>query len=362
MTMQPNRAIVIEDDRSWNQILSEILSDHGFEVDSAYNLQEAIDHLKNNTHRLAVVDLSLSPKDHNNTDGLRVLQAVRLMDPNCRSILLTGFATVELAVSALTNYHAFTFLRKESFSRGQFRDIINKILLTAPADLSQSIYPESNHARFYSDREGDKKNNYKGAALVVEDDAGWRGIIEELLADLDYQVISCASFGDALGYIRREKFNLAVVDMSLTGSIQNFWNPNTPQKNLEGYQLLAATHAGKITTIVVSGVASPDEIMKVYSQKSVFAYLEKQSFDRNKFSKLVLESQIQKLDLSETSSLTDREKDVFDLVAQGLTNKEIAEKLAITTNTVKRHIKAIFEKLNVHTRSAAASKAVSEKG
>jgi DNA-binding NarL/FixJ family response regulator len=41
-----------------------------------------------------------------------------------------------------------------------------------------------------------------------------------------------------------------------------------------------------------------------------------------------------------------------------MTNKEIAEKLVITTNTVKRHLKSVFEKLDVHTRSAAAAKAV----
>ena len=40
------------------------------------------------------------------------------------------------------------------------------------------------------------------------------------------------------------------------------------------------------------------------------------------------------------------------------TNKEIAEALVITTNTVKRHLKAIFTKLDVHTRSAAAAKAI----
>jgi regulatory LuxR family protein len=34
----------------------------------------------------------------------------------------------------------------------------------------------------------------------------------------------------------------------------------------------------------------------------------------------------------------------------------MAEKLVITTNTVKRHLKAIFEKLNFHTRSAATAK------
>ena len=52
---------------------------------------------------------------------------------------------------------------------------------------------------------------------------------------------------------------------------------------------------------------------------------------------------------------------MLNLLAQGLTNKEIAEKLVITTNTVKRHLKAIFEKLDVHTRAAAVAIATKSK-
>src|SRR5512146_462893 len=127
------KALVVEDDHSWQQILSELLSDCGMEVEVAASVEEASLHLKAETHRLAVVDLSLSPKDHNNVDGLRVLDEVRRLDPNCRTILLTGFATVELAVSALTDHGAFTFLRKESFQRGQFRDLVRRILASPPS-------------------------------------------------------------------------------------------------------------------------------------------------------------------------------------------------------------------------------------
>ncbi len=77
MTNPAPRALVVEDDNSWQQILGEILSDSGLEVDIADNVDQATLVLKEHPHRLAVVDLSLSPKDHNNYDGLRVLDAVR---------------------------------------------------------------------------------------------------------------------------------------------------------------------------------------------------------------------------------------------------------------------------------------------
>ena len=74
------RALVVEDDHSWQQIISEILSDCGLDVDLATSLEEATLALKSQMHRVAVIDLSLSPNDHNNIDGLRVLDAVRKLD------------------------------------------------------------------------------------------------------------------------------------------------------------------------------------------------------------------------------------------------------------------------------------------
>jgi len=46
-------------------------------------------------------------------------------------------------------------------------------------------------------------------ALVVEDDAGWRSILEELLSDAGFQSAPAQGFGDAFGYLRKEKFSLA---------------------------------------------------------------------------------------------------------------------------------------------------------
>jgi len=59
--------------------------------------------------------------------------------------------------------------------------------------------------------------------------------------------------------------------------------------------------------------------------------------------------------------LTDRELDVLRLVAQGLTNREVAEQLYIAENTVKNHVRNILEKLHLHSRMEAVLYAVREK-
>jgi LuxR family maltose regulon positive regulatory protein len=55
--------------------------------------------------------------------------------------------------------------------------------------------------------------------------------------------------------------------------------------------------------------------------------------------------------------LSAREGDILKLIAEGLSNKEIARNLAITPETVKSHVKHIFTKLNVEKRAQAVSRA-----
>ncbi len=59
----------------------------------------------------------------------------------------------------------------------------------------------------------------------------------------------------------------------------------------------------------------------------------------------------------ETSPLSPRELEVLRLVADGLGNKEIAERLAISLSTVKTHVQDILERLSVSDRTQAAVKA-----
>ena len=59
--------------------------------------------------------------------------------------------------------------------------------------------------------------------------------------------------------------------------------------------------------------------------------------------------------------LTERELEVLRLVAQGMSNKEIATELYISENTVKNHVRNILEKLHLHSRMEAVVYAVREK-
>jgi DNA-binding NarL/FixJ family response regulator len=56
-------------------------------------------------------------------------------------------------------------------------------------------------------------------------------------------------------------------------------------------------------------------------------------------------------------ALTDREREILDLVARGLTNSEIARRLVLSPKTVRNHVSNVFAKLAVATRAEAVAQA-----
>ena len=56
--------------------------------------------------------------------------------------------------------------------------------------------------------------------------------------------------------------------------------------------------------------------------------------------------------------LTTREVEVLRLVAQGMTNEQVAEQLVISSRTVNTHLTAIYGKIGVSSRSAATRYAI----
>jgi DNA-binding NarL/FixJ family response regulator len=62
---------------------------------------------------------------------------------------------------------------------------------------------------------------------------------------------------------------------------------------------------------------------------------------------------------NDTAKVTDRERDVLELLVQGATNRDIARQLLITENTVKVHLRNILEKLHLRNRQQAAAFAIS---
>jgi RNA polymerase sigma factor (sigma-70 family) len=201
--------------------------------------------------------------------------------------------------------------------------------------------------------------------LIVEDDPRWRDIYDDVLSDEGYVLHSAISYGEARGWLQREEIALAIVDLHLISSAK-------PDDNRDGFWMLRAAQQRRIPTIVVSALGAPDDIDRAYEEFNVFAFVEKEGFDRREFRTMIAEAihshlpggpveaaidQKPPID-SALSELTDRERDVLKLLVQGRTNPQIADQLGITANTVKKHVDHILQKLHVSTRAAAVAVAM----
>ena len=63
----------------------------------------------------------------------------------------------------------------------------------------------------------------------------------------------------------------------------------------------------------------------------------------------------------EDYGLTTREQSILELMTKGLIKKEIADRLSVSYHTVDTHLRNIYAKLHVHTRTGAVSKALKER-
>lgn len=89
---------------------------------------------------------------------------------------------------------------------------------------------------------------------------------------------------------------------------------------------------------------------------SVVGYFE---FDKQRYAIAHIQGALKKSDSALTNLLTERESQIVTLVASGQSNKQVASQLHISEFTVSAHLRRIFIKLNVDSRTAMAYKCAS---
>jgi DNA-binding NarL/FixJ family response regulator len=110
---------------------------------------------------------------------------------------------------------------------------------------------------------------------------------------------------------------------------------------VSGFVLKDATFDEFVQTIRT--VAAGGKVLPPRMTESLFAQIAKEA-----------ESRGDELPLDEVR-MTPREREVIDLIGEGLSNKEIAQRLNIATHTVKSHVRNVMEKLALHTRLQIAA-------
>ncbi len=194
--------------------------------------------------------------------------------------------------------------------------------------------------------------------VIAEDQRMLLGALGSLLdLEEDMIVVGKASDGEkAIELVRLHKPDICIMDIEMPG--KNGLEAAEELKDLPCKVIILTTFArsGYFERAIKAGVSgyllkdSPSEelastIRSVLDGRRVFA------------SELVDEA----YGNDKENPLTDREKEVLELIADGKNTKEIATELYLTTGTIRNYISIILDKLNVSNR-VEAIKRFNEKG
>ncbi len=101
-----NKILVIDDDVSFCMLLNTFLTRKGFEVSTAYSIEEAKQLFEQTPFRLVLTDVRLP-----DGDGVEILQYIKAADPTIQVILMTGYTDIKTAVNAM-KLGAFDYVAK----------------------------------------------------------------------------------------------------------------------------------------------------------------------------------------------------------------------------------------------------------
>lgn len=121
--------LVIEDDKYMNEMLTDILSDEGYKVDSAINVLDAINKLKYNDKKydLLVIDYNLQhPKGIN---GIDIFEIAKEENPDIKAVLITAFVS-EKTMREITMSKGIDAFMEKPFIISDLVDTIDELTRT----------------------------------------------------------------------------------------------------------------------------------------------------------------------------------------------------------------------------------------
>ncbi|MHB8931121.1 MAG: LuxR C-terminal-related transcriptional regulator [Melioribacteraceae bacterium] len=204
--------------------------------------------------------------------------------------------------------------------------------------------------------------------LLIEDNRLLReGIVTMLKKQADMHVVATVGNGEnILQLIGKRYLNIVLLDIGLRNQnslqIAKLTKQHFPkiklivmdliplqtdvfefvQAGVTGFILKDASVNDFLKTI--RSVFQGDQVLPPHLTGSLFTQIVEHALNGSKPTEII-----------EAIRMTKREKQVIELIADGSTNKEIAQKLHLSPYTVKSHVHNILEKLTLHTRIQIAN-------
>ncbi len=203
---------------------------------------------------------------------------------------------------------------------------------------------------------------------IVEDNATLRQYLSELISSAAGHrcVCTCASAEDALEKIPHQRPDVVLMDIHLPGDSGIACTVRLREK-LPKMQVIMLTVYRDIRVIfqALKAGACGYLLKRADDQEILEAIAEVRAGGApmtSEVARMVVRSFMDNRSANPgTEQLSPREREILELVAKGLSNKEIGNQLHISFGTVRIHLMHIYEKLHVRCRTEAAAKYLSSR-
>jgi DNA-binding NarL/FixJ family response regulator len=204
---------------------------------------------------------------------------------------------------------------------------------------------------------------------IVEDNSVIRDSLQKMVSELPGYSCVCASGSaeEALRQIPRTEPDIVLMDIHLPNlsGIECAARLKAAMPKLQILMLTVYEDEEKIFQALKAGASG--YILKRSGLKEIAHALEELRQGgapmTSAIARKVVESFRQKSEeRSPETELSRRETEILDCLSKGYSNKEISDRLSITVDTVRWHLKQIYEKLHVRSRTEAAVKFLGMKG
>ncbi|MFD2915004.1 response regulator [Psychroserpens luteus] len=186
--------------------------------------------------------------------------------------------------------------------------------------------------------------------LIVEDDPIICEDIRSMLSNVNYKTVGVAyDKKDAIDAINTLKPDLVLLDINLEGNFEGFQVAEHINNTKKIPFIYLTSYSGKQILDQAKKTLPMGYVVKPFNEKELYSTIEIALYS---FSKFILPINLNREIVNSLikTPLTQKEFETLKGLHEGKTNQILAEDQYVSVNTIKSHIKNIYEKMNTHTR------------
>ena len=190
---------------------------------------------------------------------------------------------------------------------------------------------------------------------IVEDDPIISEDITDMLISVHYDVVGIAyDKQKAIQAIDELQPDLVLLDINLEGHYEGFDIAEHINKTRKIPFLYLTSYSSKEILERAKPTLPMGYIVKPFNEKELYSAIEVALYNFSKFA-VPVQLHIDLINANISTPLTQKEFETLEGLCEGKTNQQLADSLFVSVNTVKTHIKNIYEKMNTKSRSETIS-------